>query len=389
MTKQLLPEVNIGMIGHVDHGKTTLTHALTGKWTMIHSEELKRGITIKLGYADADIKKDGKVIRRVSFVDAPGHETLMAVMISGAAIMDGAILVIAANEPCPQPQTQEHLMALKVMGIKNIIVVQNKIDLLTKEKAIENYQAIKKFVEDILGFEVPVIPVSAQKKINIDALIDAIQKYIPTPKRDLTKDPLLLIARSFDINKPGKEIKKLIGGVLGGAISQGIFKVGDEVEVKPGRKIKKKGGQVEWLPVKTKIAGIASGNILVKEKGPGGTVAISTTLDPAVTKSDAFVGNIVGKPGKLPPVWKILEIESNLFGWVVGVREKIKIEPIKPHEPLMLSIGTATTLGIPQSVGKKIKLSLRRPICANKGDKVAIGRQVKNRWRLIGYGVVI
>jgi len=389
MAKELLPEVNIGMIGHVDHGKTTLTHALTGKWTMIHSEELKRGITIKLGYADADIKKDGKVVRRVSFVDAPGHETLMAVMISGAAIMDGAILVVAANEPTPQPQTQEHLMALKIMGIKNIIIVQNKIDLLTKEKAIENYKAIKKFVEDTLGFEVPIIPVSAQKKINIDALVDAIQKYIPTPKRDLTKDPLLLIARSFDINKPGKEIKKLIGGVLGGAISQGVFKVGDEIEIKPGRKIEKKGGQVVWLPVKTKIAGIASGNILVKEKGPGGTVAISTTLDPAITKSDAFVGNIVGKPGKIPPVWTTLEIEAKLFDWVVGVREKIKIEPIIPHEPLMLSIGTATTLGIPQSVGKKTKLSLRRPICASKGDKVAIGRQVKNRWRLIGYGVVI
>lgn len=389
MGKQLLPEVNIGLIGHVDHGKTTLTHALTGKWTMIHSEELKRGITIKLGYADADLKKDGKVVRRVSFVDAPGHETLMAVMISGAAIMDGAILVIAANEPCPQPQTQEHLMALKIMGIKNIIVVQNKIDLLTKQKALENHQAIKKFVESVLGFEVPVIPVSAQKNINIDALTDAIQKYIPTPKRDLTKDPLLLIARSFDINKPGTEIKKLTGGVLGGAISQGIFKVGDGIEIKPGRKIEKKGGQVEWSSVQTQITGIASGGALVKEKGPGGTVAISTNLDPAITKSDAFVGNLVGKPGKLPQVFHILNIEMHLFDWVVGAREKIKIEPIKQHEPLMLSLGTATTLGIPQSGGKNVKLNLRRPVCAQKGDKVAIGRQVKNRWRLIGFGVVL
>jgi len=389
MGKELLPEVNIGLIGHVDHGKTTLTHALTGKWTMIHSEELKRGITIKLGYADCDIKKDGKVVRRVSFVDAPGHETLMAVMISGAAIMDGAILVVAANEPCPQPQTQEHLMALKVMGIKNIIVVQNKIDLLPKEKTLENYKAIKNFVESILGFEVPVIPVSAQKNINVDALIDAIQKYIPTPKRDLTKDPILLVARSFDINKPGAEISKLTGGVLGGAISQGVFKVGDEIEIRPGRKIEKKGRLVEWLPVKTKIKGIASGGILVKEKGPGGTVAISTNLDPAITKSDAFVGNLLGKPGKLPPVIHTLNIELHLFDYVVGAREKIKIEPIKQHEPLMLSLGTATTLGIAQSAGKTAKLSLRRPVCAKKGDKVAIGRQVKNRWRLIGFGIVL
>jgi len=405
MSKVILPEVNIGMIGHVDHGKTTLTHALTGKWTMIHSEELKRGITIKLGYADCDIRLcektgrytvekecDGektKIIRRVSFVDAPGHETLMAVMIAGAAIMDGAILVIAANEPCPQPQTQEHLMALKIMGIKNVIVVQNKIDLVTKEKALENYKAIKKFVEETLGFEVPIIPVSAQKKVNIDALLEAIQEYIPTPKRDTSKDPLLLVARSFDINKPGTEMEKLVGGVLGGAISQGVFKVGEEIEIRPGRKVEKKGGQTEWVPVKTKITGIACGGRLVQEKGPGGTVAISTQLDPAVTKSDAFVGNIIGLPAKLPPVWNGLEIEANLFEWVVGTREKIKIEPIRLHEPLMLSVGTATTLGVVQSTGKTIKVSLRRPVCAKKGDKVAIGRQIKSRWRLIGYGVVV
>ena len=123
------------MVGHVDHGKTTLTQALSGTWTDTHSEERKRGISIKLGYADTAFYKtsegihysegkhpegdkgEGELLRVASFVDAPGHETLMAVMISGASIMDGALLLVAATEKCPQPQTREHLAALEIAGI--------------------------------------------------------------------------------------------------------------------------------------------------------------------------------------------------------------------------------------------------------------------------------
>ena len=138
-----MQEVSIGTVGHVDHGKTSLVFSLTGKWADTHSEEMKRGITIRLGYADAVFYKEGssyttkpkdksdaKVLRKASFVDAPGHESLMATMLSGATIMDGALLLIAANEDCPQPQTREHLMALQIVGIKNVVIVQNKIDLV-------------------------------------------------------------------------------------------------------------------------------------------------------------------------------------------------------------------------------------------------------------------
>ena len=138
--KESQPEVNIGLVGHVDHGKTTLTERLSGKWTDTHSEELKKGITIRLGYANTSFKKctkckgekvytvkdkcnycnsNTKVLRTVSFVDAPGHESLMATMLSGANVMDGALLLVSANESCPQPQTREHLMALEIIGIKN------------------------------------------------------------------------------------------------------------------------------------------------------------------------------------------------------------------------------------------------------------------------------
>src|SRR5512137_1182353 len=116
MTKtENIPEINVGVVGHIDHGKTTLLSKLTGKFTDTHSEELKRGITIKLGYAEIIIYKDGENYnakkgipqRYVSFIDAPGHEMLMANMLSGAAIIDAALLVVAANEGI-KPQTREH-----------------------------------------------------------------------------------------------------------------------------------------------------------------------------------------------------------------------------------------------------------------------------------------
>jgi len=404
---KLLPEVNVGIVGHVDHGKTTLTYGITGKWTMAHSEELKRGITIKLGYADAEIRKckncgsfsfekkckncgaETDLVKKVSIVDAPGHETLMAVMLAGAAIIDGAILVIAANETVPQPQTAEHLMALKVLGIKNIIVVQNKVDLVAKEKAKENYEQIKKFVRETYGAELPIIPISGQRKANLDILAEAVQEFIQAPKRNLVKEPTMLVARSFDVNKPGAEIEKMIGGVLGGSIMQGKFKKGDDIEIRPGIRIEKKGGQVEWKPVATKISAIFYSNQQVDEGVPGGSVALSTTLDPALTKSDAFVGSVVGHPGKLSPTVHALELEVHLFAHVIGTKERLKIEPFKQYEQLMLNVGTATTVGIVQGAGKTMKLNLKLPVCTRKGDKVAIARQVQSRWHLIGYGIVL
>ena len=189
---KLIPEVNIGTLGHVDHGKSTLVEALTGKWTSVHSEELKRGITIKLGYADATIYKcpngeliskpkclqhnaDAKPERTISFVDAPGHETLMATVLAGASLMDGVLLVIAANEKCPQPQTAEHLMVLNIVGMKNIIIVQSKIDLIDEKRAMESYNEIKKFIKGTVAENAPIIPVSSQNGVNVDILLVMIE----------------------------------------------------------------------------------------------------------------------------------------------------------------------------------------------------------------------
>jgi len=331
------PEVNIGMIGHVDHGKTTLTQRLTGKWTDVHSEEIKRGISIKLGYADAAFYKCPKcnepkcyctknkcptcgstteLLRVVSFVDSPGHETLMAVMLSGAAIMDGAVLVIAANEPCPQPQTKEHLAALDIVGAKNIVIVQNKIDLVSEKNAIKNYEQILKFVEGTCAEKAPIIPVSAHHDVNIDVLIKTLEEKIPTPKRDKDKPPLMYVARSFDINKPGTRPNELKGGVIGGSLIQGILHKGDEIEIAPGRRMEKEGKKtIETIT--TAVNSLITGGKSVEEASPGGLIAIGTGLDPARTKSDSFAGKVAGKSGSLPPTLESFDLSITLLKRVV------------------------------------------------------------------------
>ncbi|MBN2330289.1 MAG: translation initiation factor IF-2 subunit gamma [Candidatus Aenigmarchaeota archaeon] len=399
-----LPEVNIGLVGHVDHGKTTLTEALSGKWTDTHSEEMKRGITIKLGYADISFylcKKCGhphgfsttpkcmkcfsdcEYLRTVSLVDAPGHETLMATVLAGAALMDGALLVISANEPCPQPQTSEHLVALNIAGIKNIVVVQNKIDRVTKEEAERNYGQIKGFLKGTVAEDAPVIPVSAQYRVNIDALIQAIQENIPTPKRDGGKVPKMLVARSFDVNKPGTPIEKLHGGVLGGSLVQGKLRVGDKIEICPGIMVKDK-----VSPLITEVTGLQKAKLDQQSVLPGGLLGVSTKLDPYLAKADALSGSVAGAPGKLPPVWSEISMKVEMLNRVVGTREEIKVEPLKPGVPLMLTSGTSRTVGAIIDMGKLTKIKLKMPICAEKGERVAISRQVAGRWRLVGWGEI-
>lgn len=400
MTKIDQPEITVGLIGHVDHGKTTLLEKLSGKWTDIHSEEIKKGITIKLGYADITIYKCDKCgyttkpcgqckkERTISFVDAPGHETLMATMLSGAAIMDGALLLVAANEECPQPQTKEHLIALQTIGIKNIIIIQNKIDIVTKEDSLKNYNQIKAFTKGTIAEDAPIIPVSAIHNINIDLILEAIEKYIPTPKRDSTKAPLMLIARSFDVNKPGTKIQSLIGGILGGSIKQGILHVKDKILISPGRKIEDK-GQTKWIPIEAEVIDIKTGSKSVPEIHPGGSMSILTKLDPSIVKSDQLTGNVIGLKDKMPPLWDSIKIQPSLLDTVVGSKEEIKVEPIKKGEALMLNVNSATTAGLVTSLEKNtITIALKRPICAEEGSKIAISRRVGTRWRLIGSGIL-
>jgi translation initiation factor 2 subunit 3 len=404
------PEVNIGMVGHVDHGKTTLVKSLSGVWTDQHSEEVKRGISIRLGYADATFRKcpscpepdaytvdercshcgsETHILRTVSFVDSPGHETLMATMLCGAAIMDGAVLVISANEPCPQPQTKEHLMALNITGIDKIVIVQNKIDLMSREQVMEHYRQIRDFVKGTVAENAPIVPISAQQNLNVDMVIEAIEKTIPTPVRDTKKPALLKIARSFDINRPGTTPEALKGGVIGGTLSQGILRAGDKIEIRPGRLVEYE-GRKQWVPIQTKVVTLLAGKQAQEEITPGGLMGVGTLLDPVMTKSDALVGQVAGEPGKLPSARNAFTMNMRLLERVVGVTDESSVEPIHSSEPLMLNVGTATTVGVVTSAreGGIVQVQLKRPVCAEKGERVAVSRRIGARWRLIGVGTI-
>ena len=198
--------INIGTIGHVAHGKSTLVKAISGVKTVRFKNELVRNITIKLGYANAKIfrsvegppfeyesqksssldeyekvlegsgglTKTMRLVRHVSFVDCPGHDILMATMLNGAAVMDAAMLLVSANEPCPQPQTSEHLAAVELMQLQNIIILQNKIDLVKEEAAKLQHDQIQAFVEGTVAGRAPIIPISAQLGYNIDKVCKSI-----------------------------------------------------------------------------------------------------------------------------------------------------------------------------------------------------------------------
>jgi len=399
----LLTEINIGVVGHVDHGKTSLVNVLTGKWTSVYKEELKRGITIRLGYADTIFyqcpkdntwcvtKKCPKCFgdterkRAISIIDAPGHETLMATVLSGASLMDGALLVVAANEDCPRPQTAEHLKALDIAGIKNIIIVQNKVDLVTEESAMKNYAQIKAFVKGTVAENAPIVPISALHNANIDVLIETIQSTIPTPQRDVDASPQFYVARSFDINKPGTSIEELKGGVIGGSMTRGTLKIGDQIEIAPGPKI----GD-SYSSVKTRVVAIMQAGAEQETAKPGGLVALQTELDPALTRGDLLVGNVTGRISQNIPCLSSVRFTPHLFDYIIGVEGRQTVAPVKTGESLLLTAAIAKSVGAVTSASKdRCEIKLKIPICAESGSKLALARQVGGRWHLIGWGEVL
>jgi len=271
----------VGTIGHVAHGKSTVVKAISGVTTVRFRNELERNITIKLGYANAKIYKGDplpqikseennnddevkeeeteeevpveddedddavdtqrggfytsrgsshpdvftdektgitfRLRRHVSFVDCPGHDILMATMLNGAAVMDAALLLVAGNETCPQPQTSEHLAAVEIMRLENIIILQNKVDLVKPDAAQAQHEQIRKFVAGTVADSAPIIPISAVLKYNVDVVCEYLVHKIPIPLRDFTSAPRLIVIRSFDVNKPGQDVSDLqvnIGSVI-------------------------------------------------------------------------------------------------------------------------------------------------------------------------------
>ena len=250
---------------------------------------------------------------------------------------------------------------------------------------MENYRQIREFLSGSPIASAPIVPISANHKVNIDALIEAIEETIPTPARDPTKPPLMYVARSFDINRPGTRPKELRGGVLGGSLLQGRLKAGDEIEIRPGLAASG-GGTVESL--RAKITTILAGGQEIDELRPGGLAAIATTLDPSLTKGDGLTGRLVGTPGTLPPVSQKIRIRTTLLDRILGAEREMKVEKIRTSEILAITVGTTIAPGkVTSARGDEVELSLGRAVTVFPESRVAISRKL-NAWRLIGYGIV-
>jgi translation initiation factor 2 subunit 3 len=306
----------------------------------------------------------------------------MTAVIAASNLLDAALFLIAANEPCPQPQTVEHLIVLESMGVKNIIVVQTKIDLVSKEKALENYAQIKKFLKGSVAESSPIVPVSSNYKLNIGELVAKIEERIPTPKRDEAAPLRMYVSRSFDVNKPGTKISSLNGGVLGGSIVQGVLKSGEKIEIKPGI-VRKAGGPP--ITIACEARSIMEENEALEVGKPGGLIAVGTSIDPSITKSDALVGSMIGRPGELPDAANTVKVKYEMLK-----RTDTEIAPLRDGEPVVLNVHTATGVGAITNLAKGVAtVLLKKPVVAEKGTKVALSKRVGQRWRLSAWGTVV
>lgn len=292
------PHVNIGTIGHVDHGKTTLTAAITtvlGKKGLANPqdyasidaapEERERGITINTAHVEYETEK-----RHYAHIDAPGHADYVKNMITGAAQMDGAILVVSATDG-PMPQTREHILLSRQVGVKHLIVFLNKTDLVEDDELIDLVEMeVRELLTeyDFPGDDIPVIKGSALKALEGDpdaeaailTLTDTVDEYIPTPERDTDKPLLLPIEDVFSITGRGT--------VASGRIDRGMVKVGDEVEI-VGIKPETQKAVVTGVEMfrKTMDFGEAGDNVGVLLRG--------------ITRDEIERGQVLAKPGSITP----------------------------------------------------------------------------------------
>lgn len=414
------PTLNIGTIGHVAHGKSTIVKSISGVHTVRFKSEMIRNITIKLGYANAKIYKcnrkgcpspnnytstgsdvmdtvmchcgsDMTLVRHVSFVDCPGHGVLMSTMMNGASVMDAALLLIAANEKFPQPQTLEHIAATEICQLKNLIVLQNKVDLVKETEAAQQYYEIREFMKDTANESAPIIPISAQLGYNMDVICQYLVTKIPQPVRDLKSSPRMQVIRSFDVNRPGQLPEDLKGGICGGSISRGVFRLHDEIEIRPGIIQKDDKGKIRCIPIVSQIISLFAEKNQLEYAIPGGLIGVGTNIDPVFTKGDHLVGHVMGIRGQLPDIYDELEVNYFLLKKIIGQETERVSKPSKLSvgEVLMINIQSMATAGKVSAIkGDMVKLSLQKPVCSEIGDKIAISRRIDKQFRLIGYGKI-
>jgi translation initiation factor 2 subunit 3 len=381
----LQPICNIGTLGSVSDGKSTLVEKLTGIKTQRYSSEKIRNITIKSGYANLKIwltednkytTKDNnncKLVNHISIPDLAGHSAYITTMLSSISLMDGAIIVIAVNEPLEnKPQLIQHMAAAKLSRIKKIIICMNKIDLVTKQVLLERKKELDTLLDkyDIKPFI--IIPTCFNKNIGLNYVVNAIMELF-NPKEYLERTnekPIFIINRTFDINKPGTDWTDIKGGILGGTLLKGTFKIGDEIEIKPGI-------NESFI---SKIVSIKTDTTELSEVIPGGLIGIGTTIDPFYCKNDKLIGNIIGLVNNLPDIYNEINLNiilTDIFGF--------KWEP-KINDNLILQIGTRICdTKLINISNNYYKFELLKPTCISNNQNIIICKMFNNILKIVGY----
>lgn len=379
------PHLNIGTIGHVDHGKTTLTSAITTvlakqglaeakKYEDIDNapEERARGVTINISHMEYETKN-----RHYAHIDAPGHADYIKNMITGAAQMDGAILVVSAPDG-PMPQTREHILLARQVGVPAIVVFMNKVDMVQDAELLD---LVEMEVRELLtkykypGNEIPVIRGSALKATQGDpeaekqimALMDAVDSYIPTPQRDIDKPFLMPVEDVFSITGRGT--------VVTGRVERGKVKVNDTIEI------------VGIKPTKiTVVTGVEMFRKSLDEGQAGDNVGV---LLRGIEKTDVERGQVLAKPGSITPH---KEFEAEIY--VLTKEEGGRHTPFFPGYRPQFYIRTTDVTGeitLPAGVemvmpGDSIKMTAKLivPVALEDGLRFA----VREGGRTVGAGVI-
>lgn len=398
MNKQ--PIINIGCMGSVSDGKSSMVRTLTGIRTQRHSNEQNRNITIKQGYGnmkvwvhgqdyittDSTTENDCELVNHISFVDCPGHQELIQTMLSSIKLMDGAIFVVAVDQPLnKKPQLVQHLAAAKLGKINKIIICLNKIDLVDKKELMKRKEELDTMLREFDIHPFTIIPTSFNKRLGLNYLAEAIMKLFP-PSNYLERtneQPIFRISRTFDINKPGTNWNEVNGGVIGGSLVSGKLKVGDEIEIRPGQVSKGKDGKFVCQPIKTRVLSIKTDTCDLDEIVPGGLIGIRTDLDPFYCKNDNLAGNIAGFNGNLPEIATDIKIKTNIvttFGmsWVP-----------KLNDSVMIQVGTKTVEAkVIEMNGLHLKYQLTKPLCIFSDQHIIICRMVDKILKIVADGVV-
>lgn len=399
--------INVGCIGHVSNGKSTLVKQMTGIKTQKFKSEQEKNITINLGYANCKIfhsentdeyqycsskvenvkdseGNDMKLIHHISFVDCPGHESYMSNMLSGTSVIDMAFLVEAANaKEVPQPQTMEHLVAIQNTNIKDVVVIQNKCDLVNREDLITNKNQIDYFIDEFLDEEIPVIPLIAQTGSNIEYVGKYLANNLTNYEKDINLNLQINIIRTFDINKPQDLVSTLKGGVLGGTIVTGILNAGDVIQISPGICNRQSDGKWSVRPLYTTVKSIYSEKTKMDFAIPGGLLGIGTDLDPSFCKSNNLVGQIVTHPNENLDITAEIEVEHKVFKRIDKSERKINIGEI-----LKLGILAKNVQGIVTKANKKkIWIRLGLPVCINDSS-ISIMKKINDSYKLFGIGSI-